>query len=1720
LGRFGRIALKTILWIIASVIFLLLLVVILIQVPAVQNFAKDKAVTFLQNKIHTKVNIGHISLGLPKLLVLNDVYFEDQKRDTLIAGEKLKVDISMLKLLHSEVEVNEINLQGITANIYRGKDSVFNFDYIIKAFAGEQKKEPKPQDTTSSMKFSMDKIILDRINIKYKDLTTGNDVKFILGHFDTRIKDFDLDKMKFTIPKINLSGVDAQIIQTPVGSSIAQAAAIDTTTAKPLDMELGLGTIDVSKINVVYRSSEMDANVNLNKFLVEMDKIDLKNQKVGIKSIDLSDTKAALKLNKPKTIARAAVKAVKKLDTVVANPQNAKGWSATLGKITLSNDDIQFDNDAQKPIAKGLDFGHMHIQDLNADAGDISYSPDTISGNINAFTFKDKSGLAINKFHTKFFYGPKNAYLNDLLVETPNSVIQKQVQVSYPSLDAISKNIGSLHVNADVDGTKISLKDVLLLMPTMASMEPFKHSSNSVFRIDGKVEGAVNDLNIPELEIRGLSSTHIKVSAKLKGLPDVNKAYFDVKLDDFNTSSADIAKLAPAGSIPSSVSIPANMNLKGNFKGGVYNFNTALHLRSSYGAIDLLATLKNGNNKNRATYAANIKANNLNVGALTKQPKMVGMVTMSANVKGHSLNPKKASLQFDGRVAQAYVKGYNYKDLVLKGTATNGNYTVVSTMKDPNINFKLDAKANLNKKYPAVKANLMLDSLNLQALHFSTDPMRVHGQIVADVPTADPDYLNADVKVNDLLVVNKDQRIRIDSISLVSKATADSSSLRLKTPFLMARLSGKYKLTQVGDAMQDMINKYFDTSLGAAKPKAKPVYSPQQFTFALRVVKTPLVNQFAPTLTQLDPIDIRGRFNSSTGEFTVLGTMPKIVYGTNVVNNGKLNINTNNNALNYSLTVDEVKASSSLDLLYPSISGSAQNNKLNISVQVRDASRKERYRIAGVFSALPNEYQFSFLQNGVMFNYIQWTVNADNSLQFGSKGILAHNFTITNSNQVLSVNSTSQTYNSPIKVSFRDFHIETLTRMAQQDSLQVGGVINGDANISDFQKSMKFTTDLKINDFSFKGDTVGNIALNVNNQAADAYAAKMSITGKGNQVDLQGVYYTSPQSRFNLDLNIVKLNMKSIEGFSFGAIRNASGVITGDLRITGTTDAPVVRGDVNFNKVGFNVSMLNSYFTMPKETISFNEDGILFRDFTLVDSTGNKAVVSGTLYTKTFTDFKFGLDINANNFRVVNSTAADNKLFYGKLYIDTKIQVRGTQNAPRVDVNLTVNDKTNMTFVLPQTDPGIEDRKGVVEVINENAPKLDSMMMARKLDSLKQSSLSGLDVNATININKAAKFTVVIDERNGDAVQLQGEAKLNGGIDPSGKVSLTGTYTVEDGSYNLAYATVKRTFKFKKGSYITWTGDPTQADVNLTAIYVANVPPIDLVNQQDDGSTSSTMLKQKLPFNVLLNLKNQLLKPDITFDIVLPEDNYTVSPDVISTVNTRLSQVRQDPNEMNKQVLGVLVLGHFIGDNPLQSQGGGTGINGAIRNSVSGLLSDQLNKLAGNLIGGVQLSFDLTSGADYSTGVQQNRTDLNVGLSKQFLNDRLTVTIGNNFNLEGQNQPGQKTTDIAGNVSVNYKLTQDGRYMVRAYRKDEFIVVEGQVVETGVGFSLTYEYNRFKELFRKRSQRDRQMMKEYKQKQKAEKKEKKEADKQHDEKVEAAQQQPADKPDEEKESSN
>jgi hypothetical protein len=70
--------------------------------------------------------------------------------------------------------------------------------------------------------------------------------------------------------------------------------------------------------------------------------------------------------------------------------------------------------------------------------------------------------------------------------------------------------------------------------------------------------------------------------------------------------------------------------------------------------------------------------------------------------------------------------------------------------------------------------------------------------------------------------------------------------------------------------------------------------------------------------------------------------------------------------------------------------------------------------------------------------------------------------------------------------------------------------------------------------------------------------------------------------------------------------------------------------------------------------------------------------------------------------------------------------------------------------------------------------------------------------------------------------------------------------------------------------------------------------------------------------------------------------------------------------------------------------------------------------------------------------------------------------------LEGDARQNENMTNIAGDVTVDYSLSKDGRYMLRAYRKNEYqVALQGQIVETGLGFIITLDYDKFRDIFRK-----------------------------------------------------
>lgn len=1638
--------LKVFLWIIGSFLTLFLLLVLALQIPAVQNFAKDKAVTYLEGKIKTKVAIDRIEIGLPKKVILEGFYFEDQRKDTLLAGKKLAVDISLFQLLNNKIEINSVDLQYITATISRDENETFNFDYIIKAFASP----PKPEDNSQPMEFSIDKINIDKVKFNYSDAKFKNDISVNLNHFDTNIKTFDLNKMEFDIPKAKIDGLKLKFKQ---GIASANTKKATSNKSSETNLNLKLGKIDLSKIDVVYENeaSKLNTKINLEKLNVAFNSIDLNKELIDIETLELNNTKGTLELGKLEKIIN---------QNEVASTPSSSNWKVKIKKADLKKVDFKFDDASSVATNKGVDYKHLDIQNFNLNAENIDYSEQNTSGKINSLTVKDKSGLNIQALKTDFNYNNNGVSLKNLNLKTPQTSLKDEIVVGYASVRSIQENLGEMSVKANLKNSKIGFKDILLFAPTLANTSPFNTNPNAIVSINSVISGKLNNISFPNLEVSGIGSTKINASGKIVGFPDMKKAYFDLNIKNLQSSSKDVAQFVPKGTIPSNIQLPAKFNTKGTFKGTINNFATDLKLVSSFGNAKIKATFDQ-RRKNQEKYNAQTELDNFDLGKLIKNDS-IGKISLKANVKGSGLNPKTANATVDGTILKADFNDYVYTNLKLKGKINNGLFNVNANANDPNLTFNMISNGSFKGKYPSGKLKLNVDIADLRKLNLHAGALKLRGEIDADIQSADLDYLNGKISANNFIIANEKEQFVLDSINVIATSTAEKNTLVVKSQFMNADVTGKYQLSKIATALQNSISNYYNINSNSKNTQVKN----QQFAFKIDVKDNPILLKFIPELKSLSPIALSGRYNSVNDTIIINGNIPKLVYGTNTISGAILKVDTKDNALIYSLVVDDIQ-NASFQLPFTNISGKVENNIVDYSVQLKDLKNKERYLIVGTFKSENGNSDINLNPTNLILNYEKWNLSEENLIRIGKNGIYANNFELNKDGNSIKIQSESTQPNSPLAIDFKDFEIETLTNIAQKSNLQIGGKINGNAQLKDLIQTVKFTSDLTIDNFTFQKDTVGNLKVKVDNQIANTYNANVEITGFDNQVNLDGNYKTSTSS-FDLNLDIQKLNVKSIQGFSFGNITQSTGFLNGDLKITGTTENPKIIGDLKFNEVGFKVKQLNAKFKSMNDNITFTENLISLDNFIIKDEKNNDLTINGTINSQNLSNVGFKLKVDAANFKAINSKAKDNDLYYGELYLDNNLTIKGTMESPVVEGDIKINKDTKFTVVLPQDDPSIADREGIVEFIDQDQPQLITKVAFD--EELSQTEIKGILASVNIEVDKDAEISIIIDKSNGDFLKLKGEAELNGGIDPSGKTTLTGRYEFTEGSYEMNFNLIKRKFDIKKGSYILWTGEPTMADMNITAIYKSETAPIDLVNDQLGELTPEerNTYKERIPFETELKLNGELLKPVITFDIVLPDGNNDVSADVITTTQAKLTQLRQQPDELNKQVFALLLLNRFIGENPFSSESGGTTATGLARDSASKILSQQLNNFAGDLISGVEINFDLQSTEDYTTGQKENKTDLNVGISKKLLNDRLKVTVGSSFGLEGTQQANQEANTIAGDVSLDYQITKDGRYKVRAYRVNKYqVALQGQVVETGVAFILTIDYNKFRELFGK-----------------------------------------------------
>lgn len=1645
-------------WTLAILLGLVLILLLAIQTDYVQNIARKEIVAYLNKKLDTKIEIKGLHVDFPKTIVLDGVFIQDLQQDTLLSGRHIKVDIEMYGLLNNELNINELHLEGVTAKIKRQEpDVLFNYQFIIDAFASA---EP---DTAAAMKMSLDRLFIKDSKLVYQDIVIGNDVDIYVGSGNLEMSTFDPTHLIFDIPNIYIDGLKGRISQTAALKIIVKNSGDNNSSENFLKLsnkKTRLKNFDLAYTNKV---SDIDTRFILRDATVYPDVIDLEKSLIKLKEIDVTNLDAVVSINGKNDSDLVQLSSTDGEDLAV----NYLPWKVILDKISLNDSKVVYHDNTKPILTQGLDFAHLNFSKLFFEAKDFMYHRDTVSLNITNSVGIEKSGFVVQQLQTSLFYTDKGATLKDLFLRTPGSEIKRNIKVSYPSLDLAMKDFSLINLNMDIENSKIQVADILTLFPNL-SKQPAFNNTKEIFQIEADIEGSLAELDIRKFLFSGFNNTRMNVDGVIKNILDTNSVYADLNIHNASTSLKDIKFLAPPNSIPKDIVLPEAISLSGRLKGGLNDILADLKIRTSLGNASIDGRITNLRSPALASYEAEATVSSFQLGKIIYQDESIGNITGQLSISGIGYDPDIAKADIKAVVNSAVYNNYEYKNVTLTANLDHQQIKTSGFIKDPNIHVSFVGEGELSNNFPCFKITADIDSIKTGPLNLTQDPIIYRGHVEADFPRLSLDSLQGHAYISKSLMVINNRRIELDSIILEANYDDDGQSIIARTTFAQATIKGRYKLPELGEIFMNAIEPYYKLE----SDTANVVIGDYNFKLSGIVSDHSTLRAFLPDLTRMSTVTFDGAFSNEG--WNISTSLPSIIYANSKVSNLVLAAVEKDDQLDIQLEASELKSGENINLYNTTFKTKVGLDKITYALRVGDKVDVDRYVVQGNILREPNDvYNLMINPDSLVLNYDKWLITKENSLRFGSNILESRDFDLSNKDQHLTISNVDNSATSPLKLQFINLKLGTFSGFLQKDSLNADGIINGSILIKDISTQPSVNADIGITNLSINKDTIGDLMATVNNNIQNTFDTNVSLKGRNNEANLTGRYYLKPNGKSEMDfkIDIQKLQMKTVEGLSMGAIREGKGYLNGKVLLKGLPLMPDIDGSMSFNDASMIIAKLNSEFKIDNEQIiAINNVGLKFDRFTVRDSAENRLTVNGSALTTNYVNYKFDLKINARNFQGLNSSRIENKLYYGKLFFDANLKVSGTEIAPVVDGTLKIDEDTDMTIVLPKEKLGLLDREGIVVFVDKDAPINDSLFLLA-IDTLNTTSILGMDVSVNIEIDKKATLTMVIDEANGDFIKLKGEALLNGGIDKSGKITLTGSYELDEGSYEMSFNLIKRKFVIQKGSKITWSGEPTDGNMDVTAIYVANTNAADLVQDQVAAAATDLRYRQRLPFEVQLNMDGPLLRPLLTFEIKLrKETSVRVDSEISSQVEMRLNQINAEPSELSKQVYALLILNRFVADNPFASASGGFSAESMARQSVSKILSQQLNNLASNLVKGVELDFDVVSSEDYTSGSLENRTDLNVGVSKRLFNERLNVTVGTNIALEGGQQGNQASdarNSTSPNINIEYMLSKDGRYLLRVYRKNEFEgVVEGFVVETGIGFVVSLEYDKFKEIFR------------------------------------------------------
>lgn len=1522
--------------------------------------------------------------------------------------------------------------------------------WLVKKIAHNLSEELDTRVTLKKVDFRFfDKLLLKDLMVEDRK----KDTLLFAGTASVNITDWFFLKDSITLNNV---GLEDAIINMHRSDSVWNYQFLidyfDSPSSGKKKKSVGFSVQEVHLKNIRFNKNDewigQAMQVALQKLDVSVKKLDLDKKQLFIKDIYLEKPvfrQSDFEGKRP--VVNNLTNIMAQIPIVSAFKWNKSGWVVTLDKLQLF--DGVFVNDKltdRAPYADRFDGQHIRFEGINGQMENVIFVNDTLHTDVS-LKATERSGLKINKLQSHLKFTPELMEFKQLSLETDKSRLGSYYSMGYSSFNKDMSNfIHGVTLQAEFEQSVLSTDDLAIFAPALSNMK-------RVFYLAGKARGSIDNFTIKDMAIR-TNNTEISGNLAMRGLPDINTTFIDLQAKRFKTNYNELVSIIPA---LKKIQTPAINKLgaiayQGNFTGFLNDFVAFGDVSTALGNITADLNMKLPE-KAAPVYSGSLQTNGFKIGAFLNSPQL-GMVAFNGTVKGKSFSLNDLDADFKGDIRRLDYGGYSYQDMHINGNFKNDVFKGRASINDPNIKIsRLDGSITLSGKDLAFNADADMEYINLGRLGVTKNPLTLAGNFSLDFTGNNIDNFLGTASVHNAKLRNDSTYMSFDSLLLRSFIADSVKTLTLQSNELEATLKGDFKVLELPDAFKVFLAKYYPAYIQPPKQRV----SNQDFNFDIKTNNIDeYIRLFDHKLQGFNNARLNGSLNLSTYGIKINAFVPSFSYDKKEFLNTTLLGNGNRDTLYADILVDDIIVSDSTHFPDTKLSVAANNNLSLIKLTTSAGKTLNKAELNASILSLNDGVRIHFFPSSFVINSKTWLLENDGELTLRKNFIDASEVKFVSDAQEIVLRTELDEETS-------DIHLNAFLRnVVMGDFLPffikkpvMTGLLTGKATISDPMGRKAVAFEGWADSFALDGKYIGKVNLggDVNTQTGqvnfDAKAAETDFV-----FDINGNYNYKDSSTETLvtQINAGKINLNLLEPYLGTIFSSIQGTGKGNLRISGSNRKNMtVIGDVTVDTGSFRVAFTQCRYKIKDETIRFGKNEIDLSTIRLQDTLNNYGTARGKMYHHFFDEFSFdNVKVESNKMLVLNTTPKDNPQFYGTVIGSATMTMSGPTTALAMNISGEPSP-TDSSHIYLNTNV-VSREIGKIDYI-------DFVQFGSEMDNTGQASkAANILVNMDIVANPACKVDVILDEETGDVIKGQGSGKLNIKVGTTEPLSMRGRYEIRNGEYTFNFQTfLPRPFELTRGS-ITWNGDPLLAVIDIDAEYLAK-------NVDVSSITQGTGVRRKEDITIITNLSGNLAKPEIKFQFKFPE-NSDLNRDYYAV--KKLADIRNNENEMFKQVASLLLVNSFISE----TQGFITGSStlniatSTIGGVLSGFLTSIFNKELERATNGViSTYFDINPSVDLQTTAKQLQANVRAGL-KIFFSGRINLIIGGN--LDYNNPYLQKSGLVTPDITLEWLLTKDGTIRVVAFNKTSTDLTSAQRNRSGVRLSYQRDFDSFRDFFRKR----------------------------------------------------